>query len=113
MFHATVMNRIGHHVNRANIVTLDNGSCVEGNMELLKQPVQPATLSHNMCNFPALSLSTGGRDSRLAFRGPRHQIIIEIHAVARGITPRVWTTSLVYIRICCEGVHTIGTNVKT
>jgi hypothetical protein len=52
IFRATVMDRIGRHVNHANIVIVDNSSCGEGNMELLKQPT---TLSHNMCNCPILS----------------------------------------------------------
>jgi hypothetical protein len=70
MFRATVMDRIGRHVNRANIVTVDNGCHGVGNMELLKQLAQPTTLGHSMCNCPVLGLSTGARDGRLAFRGP-------------------------------------------
>jgi hypothetical protein len=71
MLHVTVMDRIGCHVDHANIVTVDHDSRGEGNMELLKQLAQPTTLGHNMSNYLVLSLSTRARDCSLAFRGSK------------------------------------------
>ncbi|WVZ51873.1 LOW QUALITY PROTEIN: hypothetical protein U9M48_002974 [Paspalum notatum var. saurae] len=50
MFRATVMDRIGCHVNCTNIVTINNGSLGDRNVKFLKQLAQPTTFGHNMCN---------------------------------------------------------------
>ena len=53
---ATMLNRIGCHVDCTNVVAIDNGRRRNQDVELLKQLSQPAALSNCMCNSPILCL---------------------------------------------------------
>jgi len=55
----TVMDRVGYHVDNANIVAVDNCGNLQRNVELLKNLPQLAALGDNVSNCPVLGLRTG------------------------------------------------------
>ena len=55
----TVVDRVGCHVDSANIVAVDNCGNLQRNVELLKKLSQPASLGDNMSNRSVLGLRTG------------------------------------------------------
>ena len=96
---ATMMNGVGCHVDSADIVAVDNRRRSNGNMELLQELAQPATLGHHMSNSTVLYFGTGAGDRGLTLGGPRNQIIAEVDITAGGGAPRVGAASPVGIEI--------------
>ena len=86
---ASVINWIGCHVDNADIVTVDNHRRSNGNIELLQELAQPATLGHHMSNSTVLCFGTGAGDRGLTLGGPRNQIVAEVDTIAGGGAPRV------------------------
>jgi len=54
----TVVDRVGCHVDNANIVAVDNCGNLQRNVELLKNLPQLAALGDNVSNCPVLGLRT-------------------------------------------------------
>jgi len=57
-----MMNWVSGHIDSTNIVTKDNRSLLERNMEFLKKLAQPTTFSHNVSHCPVLCLITRTRN---------------------------------------------------
>ena len=72
-----VVNRVGSHVDGADIVAVDHGSYLQRDMEFLKELAQPTTFGDHMSNSPVLGLRTGPGHRGLPFGRPRHQDISE------------------------------------
>ena len=81
---ATMMNGVGYHVDSADIVVVDNRRRSNGNMELLQELAQPATLGHHMSNSIVLWFCTGAGDRGLTLGGPRNQIVTEVNIIVGG-----------------------------
>ena len=71
----TVVDRVGCHVDSANIVAVDNCSNLQRDVELLKKLPQPAALGDNVSNRPVLGLRTGPGYRGLSFGRPGHQAV--------------------------------------
>jgi hypothetical protein len=82
MLRASVVDRVGRHVDGADVVTIDNGGGGEWNMELLKKLADPAALGDNVSNCAVLGLSAGPGHCGLALRRPREQVVAEEDAEA-------------------------------
>jgi len=59
---AAMMDRIGHHVDSANIVAIDNHRSSNRDMKLLKKLTKPTTLGNSMGHSLLLRLSIRARD---------------------------------------------------
>ena len=62
-----VVDRVGSHVDSANVVAVDHGSHLQRNMKFLKELAQLATLGDHMSNSPVLGLRTGPGHRGLSF----------------------------------------------
>ena len=71
----TVVDRVGCHVDSANIVAVNNYSNLQRDVEILKKLPQPAALGDNVSNRPVLGLRIGPGYRGLPFGRPRHQIV--------------------------------------
>jgi len=72
---ATVVDRVGCHVDSANIVAVDNCGNLQRNVELLKKLPQPEALGNNVSNYLVLGLRTGPGYRGLPFGRPGHQVV--------------------------------------
>jgi len=113
MLRALVVDRIGRHVDGADVVAEDHRSLGQLKMELLKELPQPTALGHNVSHSTVFCLSTRAGDRGLAFGGPGDQVVAEIDAEARSGPPGVRATSPVSIRVCGQRLDGAGANVKT
>ena len=65
MLRATMMDRVGGHVDRADVVTINKRRRSNGDMELLEKLSDLATLGDGVDDRPVLGLSTGAGDRSL------------------------------------------------
>ena len=56
---ALVLNWVGGHVDRADVVTIDQRGTAKRGMEFLKELTQPVSLGYTISHCVILSLSTG------------------------------------------------------
>jgi len=94
-----MLNGVGRHVDRADVVTIDQHGTAKRGMELLEKLSQPGRLSNGVGDSTILSFSTGSGDSVLALAGPGDEIVPKKHDIARGGLACVWTTGPISIRI--------------
>ena len=59
---APMLNRVGRHVDGANVVTINQSSSPKGGMELEQELTQPRGLSNTIGHCAVLSFSTGSGD---------------------------------------------------
>ena len=71
----TVVDRVGCHVESANIVAVNNCSNLQRDVEILKKLPQPAALGDNVSNRSILGLRTGPGYRGLPFGRPGHQVV--------------------------------------
>ena len=69
-----VVDRVGCHVDSADVVAVDDCSNLQRNMEFLKLP-QPAAFGDDVSNRPVLGLRTGPGYRGLPFGRPGHQAV--------------------------------------
>ena len=62
MLGATMMDRVGGHIDRADVVTINKRRRSNGDVELLEKLSDPATLGDGVGDRPVLGLSTGAGD---------------------------------------------------
>lgn len=74
---ATMLNRVGGHVDSTHIVAEDDVRGAERTLKLVKKLTKPTTLSHGTI----LGLGTGARNCGLAFGGPGHKVITEVDTI--------------------------------
>jgi hypothetical protein len=67
---ATMMDRVGSHIDSTGVVTEDDCRRRDGCMKLLEQLTKPTSLSHSVRNGTILSLRARTRNSSLSFGGP-------------------------------------------
>jgi len=77
MLGATMMDRVGGHIDRADVVVVDNGRNSNRDMKLLEKLAQPTTLCDDVGDGSVLRFSTREGDCGLALGGPRHQVVAE------------------------------------
>ena len=65
MLGATMMDRVGGHVDRADVVTINKRRRSNGDVELLEKLSDLATLGDGVDDRPVLGLSTGAGDRSL------------------------------------------------
>jgi len=93
MLGSLMLNRVGGHVDGADVVTIHQRSSAKRGMKLLKQLAQPSSLGDTVGH------GTGSGDSILTLGGPRDEIVPEKHSIARGGFACIRTTSPVSISI--------------
>ena len=99
MLRALMLNRVGGHVDRADVVAVDKGSTARRTVELMKKLSEPRSLSNTIGDGAVLGLSAGAGHGVLTLRGPGDQVVTKEHSIARGGLPRVGTTSPISIRV--------------
>ena len=70
MLGSLMLNRVGGHVDSADVVTIHQRSSAKWGMKLLKQLAQPSSLNNTIGHGAILSLGTGPGDSILTLKGP-------------------------------------------
>jgi hypothetical protein len=93
------MDGVGGEIDDGDVVTVDNGSLVDGTRELLKELSKPRTLGDSVSNSPILRLDAGARDRRLSLGRPRDERGSKVNAVPRGGVPHVGAAGPVRIRV--------------
>jgi hypothetical protein len=96
---ALTLHEIGGEVDRADVVAVDEGSTLEGAVELLKKLAQPGGLSHAVGQSAVLGLSAGARDDRLALGGLGDGVGAQEHGINGSGATRVGTASLVSVGV--------------
>jgi len=96
---ALMLNRVGRHVDGANVVTIDQSSAPKRGMELEQELTQPRGLNNTVGHCAVLSFSTGSGGCILTLGGPGDEIITEEHSVARGGLARVRATSPISVSV--------------
>ena len=96
---ALMLNRVGRHVDSANVVTIDQSSSPKGGMELEQELTQPRGLSNTVGHRAVLSFNTGSGDCILTLGGPGDEIITEEYGVDRGGLARVRATSPISVSV--------------
>ena len=96
---ALMLNRVGGHVHRADVVTVDQDGSTERNVKFLEKLAQPRSLCDSTSDDAILGFCTGVRDILLPLIRPRDQVVTEEHSKARGRLSRIRTTSPVSIRV--------------
>ena len=71
----TVVDRVGCHVDSADVVAVDDCSNLQRDMEFLKKLPQPAALGDDVSNRPVLGLRTEPGYRGLPFGRPGHQVV--------------------------------------
>ena len=71
MLGSLMLNRIGGHVDGADVVTIHQRSSAKRGMKLLKQLAQPSSLSDTVGHGAILSLGTGSGEYSDAWRTTR------------------------------------------
>ena len=102
MLRATVMNRIDHHIDGTDVVTIDDDHRSNRDVKFLEKLVQPATLGDSMGDGAILSLRAGAGNCSLAFGRPGDKVVTEVDAVAGGGASRVGATSPVGVGVRCQ-----------
>uniref|UniRef100_A0A0A8YGQ0 Uncharacterized protein n=1 Tax=Arundo donax TaxID=35708 RepID=A0A0A8YGQ0_ARUDO len=74
-----MLDRVGGHVDGANIVTIDNSCRLQGKVELTKKLMNPPTFCNGVSYSTILSFSTETGNRCLSFGRPRNQIVTQIH----------------------------------
>jgi hypothetical protein len=98
---SSTLNRIGGHVDRRHIVTVDKCGRVKRAMELLKELTEPTALRNSMSHSMVLCFCTGARNRSLMLGRPRDQTISVVDAISRNRASRVRTASPIRIGISC------------
>lgn len=80
----TVLNRVGGHVHRTDVVIVDYGRRGERVMELLKALPKPTTIDDCMRHCRVLGLHTGARYSSLTLGQLGDEVVTEVDAVTRS-----------------------------
>jgi hypothetical protein len=83
MLRASMMDRVGCHIDSTDVVTVDNGGGVQRDMELLEKLAQPATLD-GMGDNAILSLGARLGHSGLTLGGPGDQVVAKKDTEAGG-----------------------------
>jgi hypothetical protein len=94
-----MLNRVGGHVDCADVVVVDKGSTVKRNVERMKKQSEPRSLSNTISDGAVLGLSAGAGHGVLTLGRPGDQVVTKEHSIARGGLARIGTASLVSIRI--------------
>jgi hypothetical protein len=77
-----MMNRMVGEIHSRHIVTVDDSSLLNINIELLKKMAQPATLDHGIGNATVLCFDARTGNHSLPLTGPGHQCITEEYTIA-------------------------------
>jgi hypothetical protein len=64
---AVMLDWIRYHVDVTHIVTIDNGGCLDWNMEIIEKLAQPTTFGNNMGHRLIFRLGTRSRHGGLSF----------------------------------------------
>ena len=75
MFGALMLYGIGRHVDSTDVVVLNQGSPVNGCMQLNKKLAQPRNLCDSIGNSSVFGLGTGTRNCSLTLGGPGDEIV--------------------------------------
>jgi hypothetical protein len=94
-----MLNQVGGHVDRADVVVVDKGSTAKRNVEHMKKLSEPRSLSNTISDGAVLGLSAGAGHGVLTLGGPGDQVVTKEHSIARGGLARIGIASLVSIRI--------------
>jgi hypothetical protein len=99
VFRALMLHGVGGEVDRADVVAVDEGSALEGTVELVEELAQSGGLYDAVGHGAVLGLSAGARDDGLSFGGPRDEVGTQEHGVTEGGPARVGTASPVSIGV--------------
>jgi hypothetical protein len=99
MLRSLMLNRVGGHVDSANVVNTHQRSSVKRGVDLLQQLAQPCSLSDTVGHSVILSLDAGFGDSVLTLEGPGDEVVTEKHSIGRGGLSRIRTTGPISISV--------------
>jgi hypothetical protein len=96
---ALLLNWVGGHVDRADVVIIHQCSGVQRGVKLPKELAQPSGLGDTISLCTVLSFNTGSGDGILTLGGPGDEVVTKIRSIARGGIACIWTTSPVSISV--------------
>lgn len=113
VFGALVLNWIRGHIDRAHVVTENNGGTGKRPVKLLEKLAEPTSFSDGVGDDTILGLSARARDGVLSLGGPRDQIVTEEDTVARSGATCVRTTSPIRVGISNKTILRGGRKLET
>jgi hypothetical protein len=102
MLHTLMLNRVVGEIDGTNVITVDESALWQLSLELLKELPEPTSFSNTVSHVTILSLGARSGDDNLALGGPRDEVIVEEHNIARGGLVCTRATRPVRIRVDCQ-----------
>jgi len=113
MLRSLMLNWVGGHVDRTDVVAVDKYGAAKRSVKLVKKLTEPGSLSNTIGHGAILSFITGTGDGVLTLGRPRDQVITKEHSIARGGLASIRTTSPVSIRVDHQIIQGRRLKVKT
>jgi hypothetical protein len=82
MLGSLMLNRIGGHVDDADVVTIHQRCSAKRGVDPVQQLTQPHSLSNTIGHGAILSLGAGSGDSVLTLGGLGDEVVAEKHSIA-------------------------------
>lgn len=79
---ATMLNWVGRHIHKADIITVDDSGGRDRLVELLQEFTNPTRLDDGMGDCPVFGLGAGTCNSGLTLRRPGNQVVTIENALA-------------------------------
>jgi hypothetical protein len=83
MFGALMLNGVGEHVDRTDVVTIYQGRLRQRSMQFSQELSKPGSFSNGISNNTVFCFSTGARNHVLALGRPGDQVVAEEDSIAR------------------------------
>jgi hypothetical protein len=99
---ALTLHRIGGEIDRADVVTVDEGGALEGAIELLEKLAKLGGLCHAVGHNAILGLCAGVEDDGLPLGDPGDKVSAQEHGVTEGGLTRVGTANPVSVGVDYE-----------
>ena len=80
---ALMLNRVGGHVDGADVVAVDQRSAPRRCMKLNEKLVQPSGFCNTISHCAILNFSTGPGDCNLPLRRPGNQVVLKKNRITR------------------------------
>jgi hypothetical protein len=96
---ALMLHEIGGEVDCADVIVVDEGGTLKGDMELVEELAQLAGLCHAVGHSAVLGLYAGAGDDELPLRAPGDEVGVQEHDITRCGSVRVGAASPVSVGV--------------
>ena len=102
MLGSLMLNRVGGHVDSADVVTIDQRGALRSSMKLKEKLVQPSGFGNTIGHYTILRFSTRSGDCILPLRRPGNQVVPQKNCITQCGFVCIQTACPVSIRVYCQ-----------